>query len=66
MGGQYEMAAVVPANNDALLPLVTEDADGSGGKREEPAILRRKTQPACREHPKVVSMGEQDGLTARL
>jgi len=60
------MAAIVPPNDYLLLSLVTENAEGSGGQREEPSSLWREAKPTRGEHPQIVAMGEQDCLTLGL
>src|SRR3954449_10585866 len=37
VGGQDEMAAVVPPNDYGLFPLISEDADRGGSEREQPS-----------------------------
>jgi hypothetical protein len=42
---EHQMASIIPANNHGLLPLISKDAEGSGGEREEPAALWREAKP---------------------
>jgi hypothetical protein len=46
---QHQMASIIPANNHGLLPLVSENAEGSGGECEEPSVFgERPSQRAVR------------------
>jgi hypothetical protein len=55
---EFSRSGGVPTGDDASFPFKAQFADGSGGKREKPAAIGGKAEPAGRQNPQEVTVSK--------